>query len=60
MRATPHNHPLNGKLHDRCPACDLIRDRHKRDAAVREVEADLEGIHNKAQLRYPKQGKRKQ
>ena len=56
--AEQHNHPLDGKLHNKCPACDLIRDRHKRDRAIKEVEADLQGIHNKAQLRYPKQGRK--
>lgn len=55
MRAEQHNHDLDNKLHDKCPACDLIRDRHKRDKAVREFEADLKAIHDKAQLRYPKQ-----
>ena len=35
--AEQHNHDLDNKLHDKCPACDLIRDRHKRDKAVREA-----------------------
>ena len=55
--AEPHNHDLDNKLHDKCPACDLIRDRHKRDLATREVEADLRAIYDKAQLRYKQRRK---
>ena len=47
-----HAHEIDGRLRDDCPGCDLIRERRTRDKAHTEVDADLERIHEKAQLRY--------
>ena len=57
--ATPHDHQLDGQLHDGCPACELIRERKLRDPAHTEVKNDLARISEKAQLRYhpPKKDK---
>ena len=36
----PHDHPLDGKLHDDCPMCDEIRGRMP--GAMRDKRADTE------------------
>jgi len=50
----PHNHALDGHVHDECPNCDLIKERSKRDKAHKEVHNALETIRRQAELRYPK------
>lgn len=45
--AVKHNHDLDGKLHDKCPSCEIIRHVSKptRLKAYKEVDYEVEHGH---------------
>lgn len=46
-----HDHDLDGKLHDECPMCDLIRSRQRGAMADRQAEKAMEQHQRKAEKR---------
>lgn len=57
--AIPHNHPLDGRLHERCPSCAYTKLKMRRTAAHKEADRGLKSIYEKAVQKYQKEtGKR--
>ena len=40
----PHDHALDGRLHDGCPMCDTIRERQPLAARERRADADARAM----------------
>lgn len=50
MAAIPHNHELDGKLYEACPACSYIKLKTARTKANKEVDQDLKAIYERGLL----------